>query len=327
MANRVNKQPQSAGELGFGVRASKAHQRLVNPDGSFNVRKRGKQKLTIGDVYHILISIGWWKFFGIIAFAFLLLNFIFAVIYYIIGPEHVTGMMATSNTDIFWEIFFFSSQTLTTLGYGRISPIGFWSSAVAAVESAFGLLAFALSTSLLWGRFSRPTAKILYSGNLLVAPYRGSTGGMFRVINGSHSRLIEIVADVTMARTEMVEGKEQRKFYRLKLEISKISVLPTSWTIVHPIDEESPFFDRSKEDVEREETEILVMLKAFDESYSQTVYSRTSYKSHQIVSGARFIPMVDDDPDGVFVLDMDKLNSYERVELPVGQALLPVQEG
>ena len=312
----VKKQPELAPELGYGTRASKSHQRLVNPDGSFNVRRKGDRKLTLADAYHTLIMLGWWKFFGIIIVGFVVINFIFGSIYYLLGTEHLMGMIGNSASDKFWESFFFSSQTLTTVGYGRMSPVGFGTSAVAAIESAVGLLSFALSTSLLWGRFSRPTAKVLYSGNILVSPYRGGKGVMFRTINGGRSRLIEIEADVTMARTEMIDGKEQRRFYRLKLELNRVSVLPTSWTLVHPITDESPFYGRSKDDVAQEETEVLVMLKAFDETYSQTVYSRTSYKSHQIVTGAKFIPMIEDGDDGSIILDMDRLNAYETVDLP-----------
>lgn len=318
MANNITKQPQLAPELGYGNRADKGHQRLVNPDGSFNVRRKGDRKLTLADAYHTLIMLGWWKFFGIILAGFVLVNFIFGAIYYLLGTEHLMGMIGDSASDKFWESFFFSSQTLTTVGYGRMSPVGFWASAVAAIESAIGLLSFALSTSLLWGRFSRPTAKVMYSDNILVSPYRGGKGVMFRAINGGRSRLIEIEAEVTMARTESIGGKAQRKFYRLQLELSRISVLPTSWTLVHPVNEESPFHGRSVGDVDREETEVLVMLKAFDETYSQTVYSRTSYKSHQIVTGAKFIPMIEDGNDGTIILDMDKLNAFETVELLPG---------
>jgi inward rectifier potassium channel len=318
MANNITKQPQLAPELGYGTRADKGHQRLVNPDGSFNVRRKGDRKLTLADAYHTLIMLGWWKFFAIILAGFVVVNFIFGTIYYLLGTEHLMGVIGDSVSDKFWESFFFSSQTLTTVGYGRMSPVGFWSSAVAAIESAIGLLSFALSTSLLWGRFSRPTAKVMYSDNILVSPYRGGKGVMFRAINGGRSRLIEIEAEVTMARTEDIAGKAQRKFYRLQLELSRISVLPTSWTLVHPVTEESPFFGRSVDDVDREETEVLVMLKAFDETYSQTVYSRTSYKSHQIVTGAKFIPMIEDGNDGTIILDMDKLNAFETVELLPG---------
>jgi inward rectifier potassium channel len=310
------KQPEVAPELGFGTRPSLGHQRLVNPDGSYNVHRIGNQTRTLADAYHVLISLSWAKFFSIIIAGFVVVNILFGAIYYFIGSDHLVGMIGDSPMDKFWESFFFSAQTLTTVGYGRVSPSGFLVSAIASLESAIGLLGFALSTSLLWGRFSRPTAKIIYSGNILVSPYRGGKGVMFRAMNGGRSRLVEIEADITMARTETLNGIKQRRFYRLKLELSKINVLPTSWTIVHPINDESPFYERTADDVEQEETEVLVMLKAFDESYSQTVYSRTSYKSHQIVTGAKFVSMMQDAPDGTIILDMDKLNTFEMVELP-----------
>jgi len=303
-------------ELGFGTKASDRHQRLVNPDGSFNVRRRGDRKFSLADAYHTLIALGWWKFFGIIILGFILINFIFGSIYYLLGTEHLAGMIGNSTVDKFWESFFFSSQTLTTVGYGRMSPVGFWSSAVAAMESAIGLLSFALSTSLLWGRFSRPTAKVFYSNNAIVAPYRGGRGLMFRAVNGGRSQIVELEVVVTMARNELTDGKEIRKFYRLKLELEKLNFLPTSWTLVHPIDEESPFFEHTKNDLDRDDTEVLIMLKAFDESYSQTVYSRMSYKFHQVIFGAKFLPMTGEDTDGVTLLDLDKLNAYETVELP-----------
>ena len=248
----TKKQLEVLPELGFGTRASRSHQRLVNPDGSFTVRRKGERRLTLADAYHTLIMLGWWKFFAIIIAGFIAINFIFGTIYYLLGWEHLAGMIGDSTSDKFWESFFFSSQTLTTVGYGRMSPIGFWTSAVASIESAIGLLAFALSTSLLWGRFSRPTARVFYSYNSLIAPYFGGRGFMFRAINGGRSRLIEIEADVTMARTETIEEKPLRRFYKLKLELSRISVLPTSWTIVHPINEESPLFGRSIRSGDRE---------------------------------------------------------------------------
>ena len=321
-AAQSTKKPEVSPELGFGTRASDKHQRLVNPDGSFNVRKRGARTLSLADAYHTLISLGWWKFFGIIFVGFIVVNFIFGSIYYLLGSEHIAGMIGDTLPDKFWEAFFFSSQTLTTVGYGRMSPVGFGASAVAAIESAVGLLAFALSTSLLWGRFSRPTAKVMYSHNALIAPYRGGRGVMFRAVNGGRSQLVEIDANITMARNELIEGKEIRKFYRLKLELDRLSYLPTSWTLVHPITEESPFYSHSQVEIDRDDTEILIMLKAFDESYSQTVFSRTSYKFHQIVCGAKFLLMTDEDADGVTILDLDRLNAYETVELPVEPKVL-----
>lgn len=310
------KKPTVSPELGFGASTSQTKQRLVNPDGTFNVRRRGVRRLTLADAYHLLITVSWTKFFIIVLSAYTLLNFVFGFIYFIIGTQHLTGIVGKTQFDLFWECFFFSSQTSTTLGYGRIAPIGFWTSAAAGIESMMGLLVFALSTSLLWGRFSRPTAKIFYSHNALVAPYRGGRGLMFRTVNGGSSQLSEIEATVTLARNEIEGEKELKKFYRLKLELDRLNFMPTSWTIVHPIDEASPLFGLSQQEINNADTEILAMIKAFDESYSQIVYSRSSYKFNEIVAGAKFLTMMDEDYDGVAVVDLDKLNAYETIGLP-----------
>jgi inward rectifier potassium channel len=179
-----------------------------------------------------------------------------------------------------------------------------------------GLLSFAMATGLLYGRFSHPDAKLLYSENAIVAPYRGSVGLMFRTVNGRRTQLIEAETVVTMARNELVGGKEVRKFYRLALELSKINFFALSWTIVHPINESSPFFGHTLEDINNSDTEVMLMIKAFDETYSQTVYSRTSYKAHQFVWGAKFISMMSTDDDGMTTLDLGALNDYEAAELP-----------
>jgi inward rectifier potassium channel len=304
-------------ELGFGTTAGEKRQRLVNPDGTFNVRRLHDARRTFVDLYHTLIAVSWPKFFAILLGAFIIENFIFATIYYLLGTDHLAGIIGTSPLERYAETYFFSSQTLTTLGYGRISPVGFWTSAVAAIESMIGLLAFALSTSLLWGRFSRPTAKILYSDNALVAPYRGSTGLMMRLVNARKNHLIEIEARMVMSRNEMVDGKLQRKFYNLPLELDKVNFLALSWTLVHPITDESPFHKMEQDAIEETETEIMVLMKAYDESYAQTVYSRMSYKTGEILCGAKFRSMIAVDPDGVTTLDMSLLNAYDMITEPV----------
>jgi len=300
-------------ELGFGTRASEKHQRLINPDGSFNVRRVGEKRRNLVDAYHTVIALSWPKFFIILFSAFIVENFFFAIIYYLIGTEQLAGIVGDTPFEKFSEVYFFSSQTLTTLGYGRISPIGFAASTVAAIESMIGLIAFALSTSLLWGRFSRPSAKILYSENVLVAPYRGITGLMVRLVNARKNHLIEIEAGIVISRNETHDGKVQRRFYNLPLELSKVNFLALSWTLVHPITEDSPLFDKHQEEIDAADTEILLNIKAFDETYSQTVYSRTSYKAHQIVCSAKFISMMSSDDSGETILDISKLNDFEKL--------------
>lgn len=303
-------------ELGFGTQPSTGHQRLVNTDGTFNYRRVNDRRSILADAFHSLVAMSWGKFGLMILGTFIVTNLLFAVVYYAIGIEHLAGVIGTTFFEQFSEAFFFSTQTLTTLGYGRISPTGFLTSLVASIESMLGLISFALATGLLYGRFSHPDAKLLYTEKAIIAPYRGGIGLMFRTVNGRRTQLIEVEATVMLARNEMIDGKPLRKFYRLDLELPRINYLALSWTIVHPISESSPIFGLTLEDMKEADTELLVMLKAFDETYSQTVYSRTSYSSDQFIWGAKFVTMMSADDDGVTVLDLDKLNAYQAVVLP-----------
>ena len=318
LKNKLTPHPEQAAELGFGSRPVSSGERLINSDGTPNVRRKGDKRTVLGDAYHATISLSWTKFFVILLGNFLVLNILFAITYYLIGTDSLAGVRGTTSFEKFIESFFFSSQTLTTLGYGRISPIGFWASTVAAIESTIGLLAFALSTSLLWGRFSRPTAKILYSDTALVAPFKEGIGLMVRLVNGRRNHLIEIEARMVAARNEEIDGKRVRKFYNLPLELSKVNFLALSWTLVHPIDAASIFLSMDPKHLRQWDYEILVMIKAYDEMYSQVVHSRTSYKADQIIYGAKFITMMSSD-GGATTLDMRKLNAYEVVELPPPQ--------
>ncbi len=311
---KLTPHPEQAAELGFGSRAVSRGERLVNSDGTPNVRRKGDARTLFSDAYHTTISLTWPKFFIILLSTFIVLNIFFGIVYYIIGTEHLSGVIGETSMEKFSEAFFFSSQTLTTLGYGRISPVGFLSSSVAAIESTLGLLAFALSTSLLWGRFSRPTAKLLYSDRALIAPFHDGKALMVRLVNGRRNHLIEIEARMVAARNEVIDGTKVRKFYNLPLELDKVNFLALSWTLVHPIDDASVFLDMTQDQIQQADYEILVMMKAYDEMYSQMIYSRTSYKADQVIFGAKFISMMSNENIGGTVLDLRKLHSFEVTE-------------
>jgi inward rectifier potassium channel len=178
-------------DLGFGTKVNDNIQRLLNRDGSFNVKRSGLSFLQSLNSYHTLISLSWFQFNMVVLLSYIVINTVFALIYYFIGIEHMAGVQGRTEVQKLIESFFFSAQTLTTVGYGRISPVGFMTSAVAAIESLTGLLGFALATGLLYGRFSRPIAKILWSDNILVAPYKSGTSLQFRIANGRSNQLIE----------------------------------------------------------------------------------------------------------------------------------------
>lgn len=300
-------------DLGFGNRTGSG--RNMNRDGSYNIQRVGEPRLRPYEWYHDLITMKWTRFIGVVVISYIIANTIFATLYYWLGVEHLSGI----NADLaewrkFAEAYFFSSQTLTTLGYGRIAPVGFWTSLIAAVESMLGLIGFALATGLLYGRFSRPNAKILFSTNALIAPYREGRALMFRLVNQRHSQLIEVEIEVTLTINNAATG--QREFHQLNLERNRIALFPLSWTIVHPMDSTSPLFNARVSELLQRDLEVLVLLKAFDDTFSQTIYQRTSYRADEILEGAKFIPMFSRGENGTTTLDFALIDAHEKLNLP-----------
>ncbi|MBD1364268.1 ion transporter [Mucilaginibacter sp. ZT4R22] len=301
-------------DLGFGPQPVIKSQPLINKDGSVNVRRKGLAFFNTADNYHTLIKMSWGKFWVIILSGYLFANLFFATIYVLIGMDSLYGSAGTSTFDRFLDAFFFSAQTISTVGYGHISPHGVVANSVAAIESMIGLLAFALATGLLYGRFSKPSAKIVYSDNLLVSPYRENGQGlMFRISNLRKNVLIDLDVEVVFSYNEIVNGKATRRFFPLELERTRVSILTLNWTIVHPLDENSPLADITPEELERTQASFSVLLKAFDDTFSQTVHSRTSYTYADMVWDAKFVPMFERDEDGRIVLDMSKISAFSSV--------------
>jgi inward rectifier potassium channel len=313
-------------DLGFGTQITDPDTRLLNRDGSFNVKRVGGTFWGQIDIFNQLIICSWKRFFSLILAFYLVLNLIFAFIYQAVGIEFLLGADQTNTHSRFMDAFFFSSQTLTTVGYGRIAPIGFWASTVAAIESLLGLLIFALATSLLYGRFSRPVAKILYSNKAVIAPYLDITGFMFRIVNEQSRQLIDIQVEVAVSMLEKQEnGKFVRRYYGLNLERSKVNFFPANWTIVHPITDSSPIFGKSKDDLLESDAEFLVLIKGTEETYNQTVNSRTSFHVKEVIVGAKFLPMFSDvQGAGVITLDLNKLSDIQ--EVPLVSQYLPSSE-
>ncbi len=306
-------------DLGFGTQAVIRNQRLVNRDGSINVKRKGLSVFNTSNNYHTLITMGWGKFWLLILAGYLTANIIFAGIYVSLGPGTLDGSVDSLNDSSiyhrFTDAFFFSAQTISTVGYGHIFPKGMAANTVAALESMMGLLAFALATGLLYGRFSKPSAKIRYSNHLLVAPYKETEKGiMFRLTNLRRNTLIDLQMEVIFSYNEDVDGKKVRRFLSLELERKRVSILTLSWTVVHPLNNDSPLKDITPEEMISSEASFSVLLKAFDDTFSQTVHSRTSYLYDEVVWDAKFKPAFDRDEDGRLVLNLDKIDDYEIVK-------------
>lgn len=299
-------------DLGLGAKASSGSFRALNKDGSFNVTKTNVGILDRFNFFHSLITMPWLNFFSLIILGYFIVNFLFAFIYMQIGVEHLTGIDGKSYFDKLMESFFFSAQTITTLGYGRVAPMGNLANSIAAIESMLGLLAFALATGMLYGRFSKPSAKILYSTHAVIAPYQDINGFMFRLVNPRKNQLMEVEATVNLSMKR--PNSELRDFFSLDLERAKVVFLPSVWTIVHPINETSPLYGLTEEDVHEKDAEFIVMIKAFDESFSQTVYSRSSYKVAELKWGEKFAYIIEQKNNGVSI-DISRLDESSKMVL------------
>lgn len=313
---KINSKAKAVINSGFGTSNSSYGGRFVNKDGMPNIEKKGLNFLERTSWFHTLLQMSITHFFIIILLFYFLINLLFAGIYLAIGVEHLGGMNATTPFEKFGEAYFFSAQTFTTVGYGRINPTGFITSAVAAIEALVGLLSFAIATGLLYGRFSKPQAFLRFSENALLAPYKDGLAIMLRVVPFKNINLTDAEAKLSVVLLLEENGKVANKFFLLDLEYSQVNSLTLSWTIVHPITEESPFYKFSTDDFANITGEILVYVKAFDDMFSNTVVSRSSYTLNEIVLGAKFNPMYYRSKDSYkTILDISKLNSYDEIDI------------
>ncbi len=313
---KFNPRAKTEDNSGFGINTSDYGGRFVNKDGLANIEKRGISFLERISWFHTMLAIPRWKFLLLIFLFFIAINFIFACIYYLIGVEHLGGMVTTSSLEQFGEAYFFSAQTFTTVGYGRINPTGFVASTVAALEALTGLLSFALVTGLLYGRFSKPKAYLKFSANALIAPFKDGIALMLRVAPYKNTNLSDAEVKLTLGMAVEENGKMVNRFFPLELELSKINLLTLSWTIVHPITESSPLYNLTPADFSTLKGEVLIFIKAFDDMFSNTVVSRSSYTFSEIIIGAKFIPMYHSKSDNSgTVLDFDKLSIYNEMDI------------
>ena len=296
--------------LGFDNRTERNRKRTINHDGSFNVRRRNYFFREF-HLYRWAITCQWKTYWLVVLVIYVAANFIFASLYYLIGPENIVGINGDQASQ-FWQCYFFSLQTFTTVGYGGLHPRGLLANSLAGFEAFLGLMTFALATGALYGRFSKPEARIRYSPNALIAPFQGGKALMCMMCNDMNSNLAEVMAKINYSWVETDEtGNPVRRFQPLKLEYEKVNMLALSWTIVHPITEESPLWGMSETDFERKEAEFLVMISAYDDTFAQTVYSRNSYVANEIVHNAKFRRPFYVDEHGYTVLDVKNLGEYD----------------
>jgi inward rectifier potassium channel len=306
-----NKKKESA-EIGFGTKNYNETVRFLNQNGTVNVKRRVSDKHIGFDLYHWLLGISWVQFFSLVFISYVAVNTIFALIYYLIGADKFGGLNVASGSESFYQLFFFSAQTLTTVGYGHIYPNSVFPSTVSSIESMLGLMGFALVTGILYGRFAKPKADLQYSNEAVVAPYKDITGFMFRVANKKQNELIETECQVILAINN--PETQRRDFHFLELERSKINLLPLTWTVVHPIDDKSPMLGLTASDLKERDGEFIILIKSITDTYFQTVYSRMSYKETELTWNAKFVPMKQmPHKDGSISINLQDIHSYNKL--------------
>lgn len=307
-ANQENGNLIEAEDSGFGKSYSAQFGRMILPDGRFNVERVGKKAHSW---FHELINLSWPIFLLLIFIFYSLVNFVFAGIYFLIGPEQINGIEPGPSWSLFLQCYFFSVQSFTTVGYGGLHPTGFGASFLAGIEALSGLLTFAIITGLVYSKFSIPGKHIISSNNLLFAPYKEIKSIQVRIANENQYDLLDIEANLIVAY--IPEQSKARVVRTLPLEIKKIAMFPLSWTLVHPLNEESELRNFSREEFLRLNFEFILLVRAYDEGTGRTIKSIHSYDKSDFVFNAKFKPMFEL-KDGKTYLHLDKINEIEHLD-------------
>ncbi|MEP7279609.1 MAG: ion channel [Bacteroidota bacterium] len=312
LLKRVNPSSKINNDTGFGTNASDYGGRFINRDGSFNLRREGMPFWERFSIYHSMLNLPRWKFVVLIILFFFVINLLYTAIYLLIGTDGFTGMIANTRWQRFKEVYFFSTETFTTVGYGRVNPVGDGPNFVASIEAMSGFLSFAVATGLIYGRFSKPKSYLVFSDFAVVAPFQDKTALMFRFASYKDKHILTNVEIKVNIGLQVVEHhKPVYKFFDLHLERSRVDSLPMNWTVVHPIDENSPFAGFSYEDMKAADVELYVLVRGFDDVYSTVVLQRTSYTYEEIRFNKKFTPMYRESNDRkTTILELHKLNEH-----------------
>ena len=265
-----------------------------NSEDKINIVRNGRHTHHISDSYAQLLAAPWKHLLFMIIMVYMATNVIFAIAYMSLGNG-----IQNARPGSFADAFFFSVQTLSTIGYGQMAPVGTAANLLVTIEVITGFTFFALVTGLMFSKFSRPTARVLFSDMAVIGPHNGKPHLMLRMVNERNNRIVDARVTLSLLRREITqEGMQMRRFHDLDVVRDRLPLLLLSWTIMHPIDEKSPFYGITQDTLEQWEAEIIVSLSGVDETLSQTIYARYSYITEDIIHNASFADIVTRTPDG-----------------------------
>lgn len=277
--------------------------------------KLGASRFSLDDPYYLVLSMSWQAFLGSVLALYLTANLIFAALYWA-APSAV----AHARPGRFSDAFFFSIETLATVGYGEMSPQTMYGHSVATVEIFVGMFLTALVTGAFFARFARPRPRLIFSEVAVIAPYEGRTALMVRVASRRLHAINEVHGRISYLRTfHLPDGGTFRRFFDLKLVRSENPVLSLSWTLIHPIDEDSPLHEMTEERLRAEAPRLLVSINGFDEAISSQINDRHSYRPQDVRMNHVFAHILEDKDDGAIQIDLDRI--HDTVPVPEGQAV------
>lgn len=285
--------------------------RIINEDGSYNIKRTGGMH-SFRDLYKYLIEIRWSTFFLLTISTYLLINVIFAGFYMFGGVEDISGINPDSNQ--FLNAFFFSVQTFTTVGYGFLAPTGEIAGFISTFEAFLGLLYFALITGLLYGRFSKPSSKIAFARNAILTDFEDGKAIMFKMVNQRNSVLLKASVKCTLAIDSSDPAKALNKeYHQIDLEVDYIQFFPLTWTLVHRINDDSPFHTLSIDQIRARHAELIVMVEALDETFSQNVIEKRSFAGDQWIADVKFKRNFSVNAKGEIELKVDEIDEVEPI--------------
>ncbi len=283
--------------------------RMVRRKGDAALAIIGRRGTWFGDFYHHALTTSWPRFMAIGAGLYLGSNFVFGALYWL-----QPGAIANARPGSFADAFFFSVQTMATIGYGVMAPKTLYANLLMTVEVLFGIMVLALVTGLAFARFSRPRARIMFSRCAVVASLDGIPTVMVRLGNERRNQILQAEVGMTLLRNiRTAEGEQMRRFYDLSLARTRTPVFGLTMTAMHPIDAESPLHGATPESLRAEQAELLVTVSGTDETMSQTIHARTSYLAEEILFGARFVDMFGLTQDGRRALDFRNFHATETL--------------
>lgn len=260
------------------------------------------------DPYHRLLKVSWPRFISILALIYLVINFLFALLYFAMGTHGLAGIRSQNALDVFIECFFFSVQTFSTIGYGSISPIGLGHNIVVSIQALFGMISIGLMSGMFFSRFSRPTAKVVYSKNALITNYMGKRSLIFRLANSRMNQIMDASISVSiLLDTYTPEGGHIYKLTDLPLVRSKTPIFAMSWMIIHEITSDSPFYNMDFADAGKRNLQIVAMAHGHDDIFNQTVHTRHSYSAKDLVFDRQFVDIIERKSNRLFV-KIDKIS-------------------